>query len=73
MHDGGVQIRVTLNGKEVCNSIVKYGGHGHELVQPDGEIWKTMGKTSGCINALRVHKGDKFQFEATFDFNAHPP
>jgi hypothetical protein len=63
---------LTLNGKDVCNSTVIYGGPGHEQVQSNGQVIKTIGKTIGCTDPLRVRKGDKMQLTAYFDFEKHP-
>jgi hypothetical protein len=59
LHDGGLKMVVTINGKEACTSSIVYGGAGHEQVQADGKIWKTIGKTIGCVGPIRVSKGDK--------------
>jgi hypothetical protein len=72
LHDGGTKLTFTVNGKEVCNSTVVYGGLGHEKVQSNGEILKSMSKTIGCADPLRLHKGDKMQLFAHFDFDQHP-
>ena len=64
---------MTVNGKEVCTSNIIYGGPGHEQVQPNGEVWKTIGETIGCNDPIRVFKGDKIQMQAFFDFEEHPP
>jgi hypothetical protein len=64
---------VKINGKEVCTSSLIYGGEGHEQVQPNGEVWKTIGKTIPCTDAIAVKKGDKMNMEAFFDFEEHPP
>ena len=63
----------TINGKDACTSRLVYGGPGHEQVQPNGEVWKTIGTTIGCKDPIRVNKGDKLQLHAYFDFNEHPP
>ncbi len=64
---------MTVNGKKACESKIEYGGPGHEQVQPNGEVWKTIARNIGCDDPIRVHKGDKVQLHADFDFNAHPP
>jgi hypothetical protein len=73
LHDGGLHMIITINDKEVCDSKIVYGGPGHEQVQPDGKVWKTLATTIGCVDPIRVHKGDKIQMKAFFDFNEHPP
>jgi hypothetical protein len=63
---------ITLNGKVVCESKAIYGGLGHESKQENGEVWETIARTSECDGPIRVRKGDKMQFTAAFDFDAHP-
>jgi hypothetical protein len=63
---------LTLNGIEVCNTTAVYGGLGHEQTQSNGEVLKGIAKTIGCVDPLRVHKGDKMQMFAHFDFEQHP-
>jgi len=63
---------MTINGKEVCRSTVEYGGEGHEQTRADGEVVKTIGRVIGCVDPLRVLKGDKMQLTAYFDFEKHP-
>jgi hypothetical protein len=72
LHGGGLKIVFTVNGKDACESKIVYGGPGHEQVQPNGEIWKTIATNVGCEDPIRVHKDDKVQLHAYFDFNEHP-
>jgi len=73
MHDGGVNMVFTVNGKEVCKSNLLYGGPGHEMTEKDGSVWKSMSGTEGCSDAIPVKKGDKFGLSADFDFEKYPP
>jgi hypothetical protein len=72
LHDGGVKMVVKVNGKDVCTSRLVYGGPGHEQVQANGEVWKSINNTIGCLDPIRVNKGDKFNMEAFFDYEEHP-
>lgn len=72
LHDGGLHMVISINDKEVCDSKIKYGGPGHEQVQPDGTVWKTLARTIACPDPIRVHKGDRIQMKAFFDFDEHP-
>jgi hypothetical protein len=71
LHDGGVDMVVKLNGKEICRSKAAYGGIGHE-VEVGGEVMKTISGMSLCSNALEVAKGDTLSITANFDTKAHP-
>jgi len=73
LHDGGLKMVIKVNGKEACTSSITYGGEGHEQVQANGEVWKTIGRTIGCLEPIAVKKGDKLNMEAFFDFEEHPP
>jgi Stress up-regulated Nod 19 len=71
LHDGGVDMEVKINGKEVCRSKAEYGGVGHEITI-GGEIVKTISGMTRCSNAIEVAKGDKLSIQANFDLEAHP-
>jgi hypothetical protein len=72
VHDGGDTVTIKINGKAVCESKSLYGGPGHEQVQEDGKVWKTISKNTQCGTAIPVRRGDEISFEGTFDFEAHP-
>ena len=61
MHDGGVGIKMTLNGKVVCHSLATYGGSEATLVN-DGKKWETLSSMSECGDAIPVKKGDVVQW-----------
>jgi hypothetical protein len=73
MHDGGTDITVKLNGKEVCISKAEYGGEGHSGVGEDGKPWTTIRGMTTCDQPIKVKKGDKLGIEAHFDMASHPP
>jgi len=72
MHDGGVGVVVSVNGKESCTSKAIYGGEGHEGVDPDGKPWSTLRELTICDQPIKVKKGDKLGLEAQFDMEKHP-
>jgi hypothetical protein len=72
LHDGGKNMVVKLNDKEICDSHAVYGGVGHEGKGPDGKVWKTVSETTRCPPELKVNKGDKLVIEANYDVEAHP-
>jgi hypothetical protein len=72
MHDGGTEIVVKLNGKDICVSKAIYGGVGHEGVSSDGKPWTSLGGMTTCEETIRVKKGDKLGLEAHFDMEKHP-
>jgi hypothetical protein len=72
MPDGGVNILVTVNGKEVCNSKALYGGKGHTSTTPEGKVWQTISETTECGQGVRVKKGDKIFMQGNYDLGLHP-
>jgi hypothetical protein len=72
LQDGGLDIFLTINGKEVCDSRAQYGGEGHTGKTPDGHVWETIRVTSTCREPIKVIKGDKLYMEAHYDLGLHP-
>ncbi|KAF2435989.1 hypothetical protein EJ08DRAFT_645019 [Tothia fuscella] len=72
LHDGGINIQVKINDKEVCNSKAAYGGEGHVTKTPEGRVWETIRETSTCYDPIKVKKGDKIYMQANYDLDLHP-
>jgi hypothetical protein len=72
LHDGGINIQIKINDKEVCDSKAAYGGEGHVTKQADGRIWETIRETSTCEGPIKVKKGDKIYMQANYDLDLHP-
>jgi hypothetical protein len=72
MHDGGVNIVLRINGKEVCNSKAVYGGPDHTTKTADGRLWETIRETSSCLEPVKVQKGDQLDLQANYDTELHP-
>jgi hypothetical protein len=72
LHDGGINIMLKINDKEVCNSKASYGGEGHVTKTPDGRTWETIRETSTCYDPIKVKKGDKIYMQANYDLDLHP-
>jgi hypothetical protein len=70
--DGGVNIIVNVNGKQVCDSKALYGGEGHTSKTADGKLWETIRETTVCTDSIKVKKGDKIYIEGSFDLDLHP-
>jgi len=79
MHDGGINIQLLQNGKEVCNSKMVYGAK-PAYVEKAGA---TMGGKSMagmthiseqglCANFGDLHPGDSLQIIANYNSNLHP-
>jgi hypothetical protein len=71
LHDGGISVKMMVNGAVVCNSLATYGGSEATLVN-DGKKWETLSSMSECGDAIPVKKGDIVKLEAAFDTLTHP-
>jgi hypothetical protein len=70
LHDGGTGARLSLNGKVVCSSEVKYGGSG-ATASVDGQKWETITSYGECNNAIKVRTGDRVIMEVDYDLTKH--
>jgi hypothetical protein len=64
MHDGGVDMTISINGQEVCRSPQAYGGY-PGFVEKNGMVH--ISNTGVCQDFGSVKKGDKIQFRANYD------
>lgn len=71
MHDGGINIILKVNDKEVCNSRAVYGGPGH-VTKIDGKVWETISESTYCNHTVPVKKGDSIYMQANYDVELHP-
>jgi len=72
MHDGGDNLKLFINDREVCNSKASYGGPESTLVGADGKKWETINAMSECNNPVKVKSGDNLKIIANFDTKLHP-
>jgi hypothetical protein len=71
VHDGGINLVLKVNDREVCNSKALYGGPGHTTVV-NGRTWETIRETTPCTGTIRVEKGDRIFMQANYDIDLHP-
>ncbi|KAF1983078.1 hypothetical protein K402DRAFT_424087 [Aulographum hederae CBS 113979] len=71
LHDGGNDVSLTHNGKNICTSKAIYGGPKHTTVI-DGKKWETIGEMTSCEDAVEVKPGDTLAVTASYDLDAHP-
>jgi hypothetical protein len=69
--DGGTNMVMTINGKQVCDSEAIYGGPGLEGKNPDGKPWATIARMSPCP-LIKINTGDKIVMQANYDIIKHP-
>lgn len=70
--DGGVDVTMKLNGKEICDSKAEYGGAASTLKDGD-KVWKTINQMTYCDGPVKMVKGDKLLLEAKYDLDEHAP
>ncbi|KAF2400927.1 hypothetical protein EJ06DRAFT_521587 [Trichodelitschia bisporula] len=70
IHDGGVNIKVFVNGKEVCESRAVYGVQGGAAVI-DGKKWETISAYTPCDKAIPFRKGDKVSMTSEYDLTKY--
>lgn len=62
MHMGGERMILRLNGKEICNSVARYGDNGEA---------NNITDISLCNDVVPVKKGDHITFESVYNLGAH--
>ncbi|KAF2395827.1 hypothetical protein EJ06DRAFT_255790 [Trichodelitschia bisporula] len=70
LHDGGVNMTFSVNGKVACSSQAVYGGTDGGAVI-NGEKWETITAYTPCGDHVAIKKGDKLTMEAWYDLTAH--
>jgi hypothetical protein len=72
IHDGGVNIKVFLNGKEVCEARAVYGDESAgQAVGLDGKKWQTITAYTPCDTPVQIKKGDKVYVTSTYDLTKY--
>jgi hypothetical protein len=71
IHDGGVNIKAYVNGKEVCESKAVYGIAGGTVLAPDGKPWQTITGYTPCENPTQIKRGDKIRISSEYDLTKY--
>jgi hypothetical protein len=71
MEQGGSEMNIELNGKNVCTLKALYGGLGGVSKQDDGTVDDIIREMTYCP-PIKVQKGDRLFTEAKYDFDIHP-
>jgi hypothetical protein len=69
-HDGGLNIKVFLNGQHVCTSEAVYGGSQGRMTVA-GESWETITDYKSCMEPVQIKCGDKLSMVAEYDLTKH--
>jgi len=71
---GGVNIKVFLNGKQICEAKAIYGTEGSEggaASALDGQKWETITGYTPCDTPVAIKKGDKVYITSDYDLTKH--
>jgi hypothetical protein len=68
LHDGAVNIKIFVNGKEVCESKALYG---KDTSKTTVEGWETITGYSPCQVAVPIKVGDKVKMTSEYDLTKH--
>jgi hypothetical protein len=68
-HDGGLNMRIVVNGKVACQSDAIYGQDGGTVVSK--EKWETITSYSPCEDPVEVKAGDKIKISSDYDLRKH--
>ena len=78
MHDGGIQVQITNNGKAICTSKAIYDGSPEYIPSPEAVSrgaakMSHISKYTPCIDIGELKKGDKIGIAADYDFDKWAP
>lgn len=71
IHDGGVNIKVYINNKEICEAKALYGDGGGSVSALDGQKWQTISGYTPCDIPVAIKRGDKVQITSEYDLTKH--
>jgi hypothetical protein len=71
VHDGAVNVRILVNGKEACEIKVLYGTEGGTAKALDGKEWQTIEGYSPCEGPFPVKPGDTLQMTSEYDLTKY--
>jgi len=69
LHDGGLNMKIVLNDKVVCESKAIYGLDGSTSV--NGQRWETISSYDPCIGPIKVKAKDKLLISSDYDLRKH--
>jgi len=69
LHDGGLNLKMLVNGKVACTSDPIYGQDGASTV--NGEKWETITSYSPCRDPIKLTRGDKVMMTSDYDLRQH--
>jgi hypothetical protein len=70
IHDGGVNVKVFVNGNQVCEAKAIYGDEGTATAL-DGKKWQTITGYTPCEKPVPIKKGDKVYMTSEYDLTKY--
>ena len=67
-HDGALNMKVHVNGKEVCSAEAIYGREGG--MSMSGQEWETISHYTPC-KTIKLQRGDGFRVTSDYDLRQH--
>jgi hypothetical protein len=71
IHDGGVNIKVFINSKQVCEAKAIYGADAGATNALDGKAWETISGYTPCDTPVPIKRGDSIYVTAEYDLTKH--
>lgn len=71
VHDGAVNIKVFLNGAQICEAKAIYGSESGSAASLDGSKWETITGYTPCETPTPIKKGDKVYMTSEYDLTKH--
>ena len=62
LHDGGVSMDLSINGKYVCSSNAIYGGEGNTVTKGNS-TWETIAGMSICPGPIEIKDGELIKIQ----------
>jgi hypothetical protein len=67
-HDGALNMKVHVNGKEVCSADAIYGREGR--ISMGSQEWETISHYTAC-QPIELHPEDELKISSDFDLRQH--
>jgi hypothetical protein len=67
-HDGALNMKVHVNGKEVCSAEAIYGREGR--IGMGSQEWETISHYTAC-RPIELHPEDEFKISSDLDLRQH--
>jgi hypothetical protein len=76
VHDGGTNVTTYVGNREICNSVVTYGGKPEDIESPNSKMGPGMAHISNdlvCNMMGTLNKDDPLHVQAFYNMQEHMP